>query len=130
MEEFAVKSFIEKLSLLMLDSLKKMDLLAIEQYYKLLLITSSQWKREIKKLIEEHLIDEELVPEDEELPLPSTGLLELKHLEFQEQEKERESQLRMKELEIREKELSIQLRLKELEKTKEPAAEPATPAEH
>ena len=116
--------------MLTLDSLKKTDLLAIEQYYKLSLITSSQRKREIKKLIEEHLIDEELVPEDEELPLLSTGLLELKYLEFQEQEKERESQLRMKELEIREKELSIQLRLKELEKTKEPATEPATPAGH
>ena len=82
MEEFAVKSFTEKPSLLILDSLKKADLLAIEQYYKLSLTTSSQRKREIKKLIEEHLIDEELVPEDEELPLPLTGLLELKHLEF------------------------------------------------
>ena len=58
MEEFAVKSFTEKSSLLTLDSLKKTDLLAIEQYYKLSLITSSQRKREIKKLIEEHLIDE------------------------------------------------------------------------
>ena len=64
MEEFVVKSFTEKPSLLMLDSLKKADLLAIVQYYKLSLITSSQKKREIKKLIEEHLIDEELVPED------------------------------------------------------------------
>ena len=72
------------------------------------------------------MIDEELVPKDEGLPLPSTGLLELKRLEFQEREKERESQLRMKELEIREKELSIQLRLKELEKTKEPT----TPVGH
>ena len=64
MAEFVVKSFTEKPSLLMLDSLKKADLLAIVQYYKLSLITSSQKKREIKKLIEEHLIDEELVPED------------------------------------------------------------------
>ena len=58
---------------------------------------------------------------DEELPLPSAGLLELKRLEFQEWKKERESQIRMKELELQEKELSIQLQLKELEKTKEPA---------
>ena len=58
---------------------------------------------------------------DEELPLPSAGLLELKCLEFQEWKKERESQIRMKELELQKKELSIQLQLKELEKTKEPA---------
>ena len=120
MEEFAVESFSEKPSLLTLNSLKKADLLAIAQHYKLSPITSSQKKGEIKKLIKEYLIDEELVPEDEELSLPSTGLLELKRLEFQEREKERETQLRMKELEIREKELSVQLRLKELEKTKEP----------
>ena len=126
MEGFAVESFTEKPSLLTLDSLKKADPLAIAQHYKLSLMTSSQNKGEIKKLIKEYLIDEELVPKDKELPLPSTGLLELKLLEFQEREKERESQLRMKELEIQEKELSIQLRLKELEKTKEPA----TPAGH
>ena len=100
MEEFAVESFAKKPSLLTLDSLKKADLLAIAQHYKLSPITSSQEKGKIKKLIKEYLINEELVPEDEELPLPSTGLLELKHLEFQEREKERESQLRMKELEI------------------------------
>ena len=77
MEEFAVKSFAKKPSLLMLDSLKKVDLLAIAQHYKLSLITSSQKKGEIKKLIKDYLIDEELVPKDEELPLPSTGLLDL-----------------------------------------------------
>ena len=49
-EEFAVKSFAEKPSLLMLDSLKKTDLLAIAQHYKLLPIASSQKKGEIKKL--------------------------------------------------------------------------------
>ena len=87
MEEFAVKSFAEKPSLLTLVSLKKADLLAIAQNYKLSPITSSQKKGEIKKLMKEYLIDEELVPEDEGLPLPSTGLLELKRLEFQEEEK-------------------------------------------
>jgi len=48
-------------------------------------------KGEIKKLIKEYLIDEELVlEEEEEMSQPSTNLLELKRLEFQEQEKERE----------------------------------------
>ena len=49
MEEFAIESFAEKPSLLMLDSLKKADLLAIAQHYKLSPITSSQKKGEIKK---------------------------------------------------------------------------------
>ena len=45
------------------------------------------------------------------------NLLDLKLLEFQEREREWESQLKLKVLEIKEKELSIQLKLKELEKT-------------
>ena len=42
-------------------------------------------------------------------------LLELKRLEFQECEWERETQLKMKELEIKEKEIAMQLKLQELE---------------
>ena len=67
-------------------------------------------------------MDEELVPEDEGLSVSSSGLLELKRLEFEEREKERASQLRLKEMELREKELNIQLRLKELEKNTEPTS--------
>ena len=123
MSEFNVESFTENPSLLALDSLKKAGLLAIAQHYKLS-SSSGQKKGEIKKLIKEYLIDEELVSKDEEQPLTSANLLELKRLEFQERERERErereSQLKLKELEIRKKELSIQLRLKELEKAKDP----------
>ena len=57
MEEFAVESFAEKPSLLTLDSLKKADLLAIAQHYKLSPITSSQKKGKIKKLIKEYVLD-------------------------------------------------------------------------
>ena len=42
-------------------------------------------------------------------------LLQLKQLEMQENEKEREAQWRLKELELKEKELVTQLKLKELE---------------
>ena len=41
--------------------------------------------------------------------------LELKQLEFQEKEREREAQLKLKEIEYKEKELAAQLKLKELE---------------
>ena len=45
MDEFVVESFAEKPLLLMLDSLKKADLLAIVQHYKLL-STAGLQKRE------------------------------------------------------------------------------------
>ena len=67
----------------------------------------------------DHLIDEEIIPEDKvyatSIHTTDENTLELRRLELQGREKERESQLKLKELEIREKELSIQLRLKELE---------------
>ena len=81
-------------------------------------------KGEVKRLLVEFLIDEKIIPEDEEnsgvTPLSNENELELRCLELQDKEKEREAQLKLKELELREKELSVQLRLKELE----------TPASH
>ena len=44
------------------------------------------------------------------------NILELKRLELQDCGRERESQLKLRELEVREKELSVQLKIKELEK--------------
>ena len=120
MDEFDIEAFIADPTILVLDSLKKADLLAKAQHYKLP-TTTTQKKGDVKKLIRQYLIDEELVPEEEtETIVPSTAMLELKRLEFQEKEKERESQLRLKELEIRDKELSVQLRLRELEREREP----------
>ena len=119
MDEFDIEAFIADPTVLVLDSLKKADLLAIAQHYKLPTNTT-QKKGDVKKLIRQYLIDEELVPEEEGEPIVSaTAMLELKRLEFQEKEKERESQVRLKELEIREKELSVQLRLRELERERE-----------
>ena len=42
-------------------------------------------------------------------------LLELRRLEYQEREREREAQLRMKEIQLKEKEIAMQLKLCELE---------------
>ena len=59
------------------------------------------------------------MPEDEvdvtSIQDTDENTLKLWRLELQDKEKERESQLRLKELEIHEKELLIQLRFKELE---------------
>ena len=57
-------------------------------------------------------MEEELVSDTEEESLPE---LKLKRLEFQKWEKERESQLRIKEIELKKRELCIQLKMKELE---------------
>ena len=82
-------------------------------------MNSSKKKGESKRLLKDYLIDEGIIPGDEvdatSIHTTDENTLELRRLELQDREKERESQLKLKELEIREKELSIQLRLKELE---------------
>ena len=92
--------------------LKKKEILDVAKHYKLEGVESAR-KAEIKKLILDYLIEEDLVNEGE--ASGDVNALELKHLEYQERERERENQLRMKELELKEKELSIQLKLRELE---------------
>ena len=100
MDVFNIELFTARPTLLALDSFKKTDLLTIAQHYKLS-VTTTQKKGEIKRLIWDYLTDEELVPEEETESLGSSNtLLELKRLEFQEREKERENQVRIKEMEI------------------------------
>ena len=93
MDEFDIEAFIADPMVLMLDSLKKADLLTIAQHYKLPTNTTQK--------VQQYLIDEESEPKEVSEPLvSSTAMLELKCLEFQEKEKEKESQVRLKELEI------------------------------
>ena len=87
-------------------------------------------KSEVKQLVIDYLVDEELVS-DEELEATSDhavseNAVELKRLELADKEKERESQLKLKELEIHEKELNVQLRLKELGAPSRPSVTPRT----
>ena len=105
-----------------LNSLKKNELLQLAQYYELT-ADAALSKSQVKEIVLKHLIDEELItPVDETAKEIGTNngmsgeeLLQLKRLEFQEREKEREAQLRLKELDIKERELSLQVQLKELE---------------
>ena len=86
MDVFSIELFTAKPTLLVLDSLKKTDLLTIAQHYELS-VTTTQKKGEINW---DYLTDEELVPEEETESLGSSNtLLELKRLEFQ-RERERE----------------------------------------
>jgi len=126
MESFSVENFVEKPTLAVVHTLKKAQLLALVQHYKLECGTMK--KSKVKELVVDHLIEEELVS-DEELEASnsviSENAVELKRLEIADRKKERESQLRLKELEIHEKELSVQLKLKELETSSPP--QPAEP---
>ena len=76
-------------------------------------VTQTMRKAEIWSKLVKFLIDKEIVSEDE--PLSTTNAIELWKLELQDKDKEQETQLKMKELEIWEHELAMQLKTKELE---------------
>ena len=75
-------------------------------------------KAQIRKLVVQYLREEEMLSESAKIMdtagMTGEELLQLKQLEMQENEKEREVQWRLKELEFKEKELVTQLKLKEL----------------
>ena len=111
---FNLEEFISSPTVEEINTLRKTDLLTIAQHYKLG-ATSATTKAQVKQMILQYFVDEEIFPDStivsaEQGMMTEEELLELKHLEFQEKEKEREAQLRLKELE-----LSTQLKLKELE---------------
>jgi len=60
------------------------------------------------RVILEHLREEKIASDDE--VIVSSALLELKRLEFQENERAQENALSLKELEVEEKELAMQVR--------------------
>jgi len=63
----------------------------------------------LRQVILEHLREEELISDNEDVEQVNSATLELKKLESQEKERARETALCMKELE---KELAMQVRLK------------------
>ena len=101
-----------------LNSLKKIELLQLADHYSLA-VSFSMGRSQIKWIVLAYLVDEEIIPSlevTEEITLDKSSmtgevLLQLKHLEMEEREKEREAQYRLKELELREKELSFQVKL-------------------
>ena len=108
-----MEKFVEEPTREALTSLKKNELVDVAKHYKIEVVESAR-KAEIKKLILDYLIKEDLI-EEGEASGDAANALELKRLEYQERERERENQIRIKELELKEKELSTQLKLRELE---------------
>ena len=92
------------------------------EHYSLAAYTSMGISQ-IKRIVLIHLLDEEIIPSSEvtdeitcdKSSMTGEELLQLKRLEMEERDKEREAQYRMKELELREKELTFHVKLKELE---------------
>ena len=101
---FDLENFVSLPSLEMINSLKKANLLVIAQHYELS-VNKSMSKAQIKKSIVEYLQDEELLSNSSDTGETGTMTgkekLELKLLEFQEKEWEREAQLKLKEIEYR-----------------------------
>ena len=103
---FNVEKFVTTPTVGELNPLKKNELLQLVQHYKLT-ADASLSKSQVKELILKHLIYEEIIPSVEETEetaqvssMTGEELLQLRRLEFQEREKERDAQLRLKEFEF------------------------------
>ena len=121
------ESFVLKPSTSGLKKLKRAELVEVASYYELI-VSSSMKKDDLRQVILEHLHEEELISDEEsdEGQEISSATLELKRLEFQENERAGENALHMKELEIMEKEMAMQLKMKKLEaKTLSPHEPPS-----
>ena len=96
---FNLEHFVSSLSLEVINSLKKANLLVITHLYELS-VNESMIKAQIKKSIVEYLQDEELLLNSsdtgETVTMMGEEKMELKWLEFQEKEWEREAQLKLK----------------------------------
>ena len=64
MNPFSIEEFVKEPSLCVINSLKKLQLIKVEIHYKLE-VDASMKKGEVKRLLVEFLIDEEIIPEDE-----------------------------------------------------------------
>ena len=110
-----MENFYKDPTLEVLNSLKKKELIEVASHYELE-VPENASKADIKKIVLDHLVEEELISEPEPSDtMRGQHLLELRRLEYQEREREREAQLRMKEIELKEKEIAMQLKLRELE---------------
>ena len=82
---------------------KKKDLIDAAKYYNVE-VNEFLSKAELNKLMLDYLVQEELIAEPKSTDkLRGQQLLELKCLEFQEREHERENQFKLKELKLKEK---------------------------
>ena len=100
MPDFNLETFLSNPSLQELKLLKKSELQQIVTHFKLSFTLSSK-KGEIYHLVAQHLVNEELAPEPEEeieesqFPVVDSSVVELKCLELEDREREREANLKL-----------------------------------
>ena len=108
----SAKEFVQSPSMEVLETFKKDMLMQIAQELQLEVKRSTR-KHELKRLIVEQLVDEDVLPDSclevyKPLPMEPSGQYEIRRLEF-------ERELKLREFEAREKELEAQQRKEELE---------------
>ena len=108
----SAKEFVQSPSMEVLETFKKDMLMQIAQELQLEVKRSTR-KHELKRLIVEQLVDEDVLPDSclevyKPLPKESSGQYEIRRLEI-------ERELKLREFEARERELEAQQREKELE---------------
>ena len=110
---FDVNTFVANPKLSGLTTLKRSELVALANHYELEVLSGMR-KGDVRKLVSDYLLDENVVSDDEVCE-DGESAIELRRLELQGREREREAQVRLKELEIREREIAVQIKAKELE---------------
>ena len=108
----SAKEFVQSPSMEVLETFKKDMLVQIAQELQLEVKRSTR-KHELKRLIVEQLVDEDVLPDSclevyKRLPMESSGQFEIRRLEI-------ERELKLREFEARERELEAQQRKEELE---------------
>ena len=106
----SAKEFVQSPSMEVLETFKKDMLVQIAQELQL---EVKRQKHELKRLIVEQLVDEDVLPDSclevyKPLPMESSGQFEIRRLEI-------ERELKLREFEARERELEAQQRKEELE---------------
>jgi len=113
--DFDLETFVNEPSLQVVQTLKESHLQELAAHFKLSTTIMAR-KKELRKLVMGYLVEEELVPEESIEDVPASPVVDknLLELKCQDHEWERESQLKLCEIELQEKELSVQPKLKEL----------------
>ncbi len=107
---FHIDEFVANPSQEVLTSLRKCDLLEVAEHYKIEAIRSSMLKSEIKRILVNFLVEEDILPETalEILETEKTDLLKIKQMEFDMKVRQMEMEERAREREERERDAQMQ----------------------
>ena len=115
----SAKEFVQSPSMEVLETFKKDMLMQIAQELQIEVKRSTR-KHELKRLIVEQLVDEDVLPDSclevyKPLPMEPSGQYEIRRLEIERELKLREFEARERELEARQRKEELEARKEELE---------------